>query len=225
MPLKPYQLASPGALTASGGHYTFGPNINLIDSFEDANYSEWTLAYGPSGEYSIVSTGAYDGTYAFHADSSGSGYTALSGDLPNLPVAQGDTYRYWLKCSVGHNSGVKSKHYMGYGVQDSGGTQEYYMRPDFDAGTIRLYKYDSGDTQLAEDPTCNMNADTYYLHELVWGTDDSHTYTVYDAPPESGGTTIGSCSATEGTWTTGGISYEADLASGVTSTADYFHTL
>jgi len=224
MPLDPYDLASPGVWYESGGVYTNASTIQLIDSFEDGNITEWSNMYGPTGEFSAVQSTAYDGSYSLQADAASSGIYTMPGDgLPNLPFGPGETLRVWIRSTLGYSTGTKSKISVSYGIQDV--SNSYYIRYDWDAGQLRIYLYeaDSG-TQLAEDPNPTLAADTYYLLELDWSSGNTHTASLYDAPPESGGSTLASCAATDSTFGSGGISAEADYASG-TAFFDYYHKL
>ncbi|MBE0639102.1 MAG: S8 family serine peptidase [Bacteroidales bacterium] len=89
-------------LTLVSGFYTFetsfSPKIGLIvEDFETGDFSQYAWEFGGNAPWTIVSTGAYEGTYA--AKSGAIGNNASSQISVALEVAANDTIAFYRKVS------------------------------------------------------------------------------------------------------------------------------
>jgi len=192
--------------TKSGGG---GGGPTIVDNFEDNDIAEYT---GDTGSFTTQTGTVFNGSYALEGTTSSGdalGIHSTSG-LDTYP-AQGNTFRVNIyHTTSGDLNGVL------YGHQ--GGDQDYYLlRPHDGTQEFQLYSNVSGTgfTKLASaavDPPLNE----WMEMEVAWGTDDTHDCKLFDAA----GNQIASLSATDGTFTSGGIGFEVNNSEG--GTTGYF---
>jgi hypothetical protein len=202
-----------GGSVTGGGLLTYGSSpasaaTGVIDDFEDSDLSEYSFDRGSSGA-SLVTSPTHSGSYALSLTDVAVEMISRPGgstpDLPNYPSA-GDTFRY----NVYATGGVQYTNYT-YGVQDH--RNRYFVRIDFAGNRFRLYKYADGNTtELVRDDTITVSEDQWYELEVDWVSNGTHTITLLDDTDSQ----VGQLSATDETWTSGGIGYDGYMDDGGT---------
>ena len=203
-------------LSSSGGTVYFdhitketsAPSNLVIDSFEDGGLSEYEFDRGASGA-AVTTDAAYIGSQALEISGTNTELISMYG-LDYYPSA-GDLFSTWVRATGGADL-VN----ITYGVQNH--LNRYYARVAFGGGRIKIYRYEDGSsTLLAKQTGLNLSEDTWYEVEIDWKEDGTHIFTLYD----SSGTQVSQISATDSTWSAGGVGYDAYLANGGTVYLDY----
>lgn len=178
-----------------------------IDDFEDGDLSE----YSNTVDATVQSTTVYEGTYAVEFSGATDAWheiiTSQSG-LPRYPQA-GDTFQYRYRSEI-IDSSTPAKAAQGlfsFGVQGTptGATPDdgYYVIVRPEESDIQLQKIVGGsNTQLAV-TTYSTPAVQWFIIEVDWGEGGSITATLKD----ENGNQIAQISATDSTFTDGGISF------------------
>ena len=179
----------------------------IIDDFEDDDLSEYTFDRGSSGA-SIVDSPTYHGDDVLQISGTDTEMISTSG-LDYYPAA-GDTFRYWVR---GHNGADRIN--LTYGVQDH--QNRYFARVNPAQGHVALYRYENGSGTLLADQGVSLSQDTWYEAEIAWSSTGDHTFTLSDAA----GNQLAQISATDSTWSSGGVGYDAYLSDGGTVYIDY----
>ncbi|MFC4553481.1 MULTISPECIES: hypothetical protein [Halorussus] len=179
----------------------------IIDDFEDDDLSEYTFDKGSSGA-SIVDNPTYHGDDVLQISGTDTEMISTSG-LDYYPAA-GDTFRYWVR---GHNGADRIN--LTYGVQDH--QNRYFARVNPVQGSVALYRYENGSATLLADKGVSLSQDTWYEAEIAWSSTGDHTFTLSDAA----GNQVAQISATDPTWSSGGVGYDAYLSDGGTVYIDY----
>ena len=182
---------------------TQAKSFEIIDDFEDGNLKEYTFDRGESGVSvtdSVVKNGdvglKINGTDTEMISTPGGSY-----ELDYYPEA-GDTFSCWVYATNG-----AGRTNFTYGVQNH--QNRYFIRVNTYQGHFSIYRYETGTGHLLADTGVTLSEDTWYRVEVDWATDGTHTATLYDAD----GIQVTQLSATDSTWTSGGIGYDAYLAS------------
>lgn len=204
-------LAVGGAGFASRGQAasTYLPDIgkSAIESFEDGDLSEYNFATGKSGA-TVVSSPAYDGSKVLELANTHTQMNSTSG-LDDYPK-NGDIFSVWVRAT----NNAASVNFT-YGVQND--HNRYFIRVNFSGGNISLHRYEGGtDTVLASDSAVSPSYDTWYEIKIEW-CECAHSISLRDTQ----GNRVSHISATDTTWTDGGIGFDAFLSSGGTAYFDY----
>ncbi|MFC6734526.1 hypothetical protein [Haladaptatus sp. GCM10025893] len=186
-------------------------NTHIVDDFEDGDLSEYSFNQGASGA-SVVTSPVFSGTKVLEIDGTNTEMISTTG-LYAYP-AVGNTFSYWIRTTDGAEDINLS-----YGVQDH--DNRYYIRVDVVNNDLILSRYEDATTyQLASDSSgYTLSEDSWYEIEVEWRGDGRHIVTLYDDST----TEIARVSATDLTWSSGGIGYDAYLATGGTVYIDYVH--
>ena len=190
-----------------------GDGSNIIDDFEDGNLSEYTHDPSRNGQASLVSSPTIHDNQALAISNEDAELISLPGNGLTTYPSQGDVFVYHLR-----GTGGAARTNFRYGVQDH--KNGYFVRVNLADDRLKLFKYQTGNsTQLAKQTSgFTLDQDTWYKVEVKWGTDGTHTVTLTDMA----GTQLAQVNAPEGTWTSGGVGYDAYLASsGATAYFDY----
>ena len=181
----------------------------VIDSFEDSDFSEYDFDRGSSGA-NIVSDTTYAGSSVLEISGTNTEMISTSG-LDHYPSA-GDVFSCWVRGT----GGPEDVHFT-YGVQDH--DSRYFARIDIANNDLFLFKYHNGDfDQLAEDAHVVLSEETWYNIEVDWRKTGTHIVTLYDC----NGKEVAQITGSDSTWTDGSIGYDAYLeASGGTVYFDY----
>jgi hypothetical protein len=167
----------------------------IVDNFEDNNLNEYTETVN-SGVFQTQSGVVDNGEYALEKSSTSSGSNpeiiSTSG-LDNYPE-QGDTIRYSVRFE---SSSVAFPGFL-FGVQD--GSNYYYVDTDSDSD-IRIRKSTSSGGSILASSTGSFGAGTWHDVVIDWQTDGTITATI------NGNTSV---TATDTTFTTGGIGFRGD---------------
>ena len=185
-----------------------GGEDNLIDSFEDGDISEYTFDPTRENLATVVSSPTRSGSHALELGGTNTELISTP-ELPRYPTA-GDTISYWVR---GTNNADDTN--FSYGVQDH--ENRYFVRVDLANSDLYLFRYQNGGaTQLASNTTgYTLSQDVWYEVEIQWGTDGTHTVTLFD----SSGSQLVQVTGSDATWTSGGIGFDAYLSG---SQAAYF---
>jgi len=182
----------------------------LIDDFEDGNLSEYSFDRGSSGA-SLVSSPTYHGSTALEISETNTELISTSG-LNTYPQA-GDAFRYHVRATDGADD-VN----LTYGVQDH--TNRYLVRIDFADDNLQIWRHEGGTSYVLAEQNSGfaLDEDTWYEVGVEWAEDGTHTVRLFDAQQR---VQLAQVTATDSTWTSGGIGYDAYLGTGGTVYFDY----
>lgn len=173
----------------------------IVDNFEDNDLDEYRFDRGSSGA-SVVTSPTKTGSHALEIAGTSTEMISTSW-LPHYPSV-GSTFSYWVR-----GTGGADDLNLSYGVQDH--TNRYFVRVDIANNDLFLFRYEDGTAyQLAEDAAVSLSQDAWYEVEVEWARDGTHTVTLFD----NSGAQLSQISATDSTWSSGGIGYDAYLSSG-----------
>lgn len=173
----------------------------LIDDFEDGNLSEYSFDRGASGA-SVVTSPAYHGSQALAISGTDTELISTE-DLSHYPSI-GTSFSCWVRATGG-----AEKLNLTYGVQDH--DNRYYANLNFNKNRFSLYRWDNSSTVTLDfnDSGFTVSEDAWYKIKVHWDRDGTHTATLYDAS----GHRLVQAQATDTTWESGGVGYDAYLAS------------
>lgn len=172
----------------------------IIDDFEDGNLSEYTKA--GKGIAEIQSDVVFEGNRAFHAtvptDGSAGGKVHSTSGLDHYP-ARGDTFSVVVKMTTSRTDG-----FVDFGYQDTANRYEMRMRKRA-GGTFELHRLSDGRRTVLANSSQSWGTGWYEI-EFDWSEDGPITITAYEDP---GGarTQVNQISATDTTFTDGGIGF------------------
>jgi hypothetical protein len=207
-------------LSSSGGtvYYDYitldSANLNLgfkqtIDSFEDEDLAEYEIESGNSSGVSVVNSPSLSGKGTLKISDVRREMISTSG-LEHYPTP-GDIFRCWIQGTDGLDN-VN----LTYGVQDH--TNRYHVAINFTDNKIGLYKYENGSTTaLSTDGHLTLREDQWYRVEVDWRPTGTHILTLYT----STGVRLTQLSATDTTWSDGGVGFDAYLDDGGTVYFDH----
>lgn len=202
------KVQAAGGVQAVHDSATVSTSVTIVDDFEDQDITEYA---GDTGNCTVVSSPVQNGSYALEA-STGSDTTVIISSTTGLNAypSQGDTFRVWVRTST-----ANALHAVMFGTQsESASTNRYQTGLNQHQGEFELAKADSnGFTELAA-ATQSYSDDTWYEIEVAWGTDDSITATLYD----SAGSQLNQVSATDATFTSGGVGFLHNPGTGGSTT-------
>lgn len=188
---------NPGAAGVSSSTQTFIAS----DDFEDNSISEYS---GQTSLFTTAGTFAYDGVFGL--DNAGSETSrANTGGMYRLDqtVSQGETFRFLQYVETGSSDEVCTK----FGVQATGVPNNNYAVCVEFVGVDRVSLVKDVIDNDASGSVLATQALTYttgwYEFEVDWGTDDSLFLSVYDAA----GSLVATTSATDSSYTSGGIGF------------------
>lgn len=164
----------------------------IIDDFEDGDISEYS---GNTDLYDVSKTKPHDGTYSLTPNTAYAEIRSSSG-LANYP-SHGDTWEFWIYIFDGFNDYFS----VYFANQSNSNTDDGYdviMQPN-NAVLLRLWEA-GGYTELASD-TSTLPQPEWCKVIVDW--QDTITITVED----SSGTQVAQCSATDTTYSSGGIAF------------------
>lgn len=185
-----------------------GPTVTLVDDFEDGDISEYQY---DTGSFSVQNTVVKEGSLALRIDNGTNQHiSSFPGDgLPYYPEA-GDTFRWWGRTSV-------SEHWILLYFGSQKGTGGPDDRPDgyatflnFANSEFILRKRESNTNYKLASTPFNYSLDTWYDVEIQWGTDGTIVLRLLD----SNGNELASVSATDTTFTSGGITWQTEAQAG-----------
>lgn len=200
---------------ASGESATVTLGETIVDDFEDTDFS----AYGGTGSLSQnTSVTPVNGSGVAEATASGTDYVSLGSTTGlNAYPSQGDTFRCYFQTNE-----LTTDLRFGWGAQSETEFPDCYELRMVQNDEVTLWEA-SSNTTLDSDTSMTFSTGTWYYAEVTWGTDDSMTVTIHQ---ESDDTQIGTVSATDSTFTSGGISLTANATgNGTTTYYDYVHIL
>jgi len=175
--------------------------VDIVDSFEDGDISEYT---GDTGNYSAQTGGAtspQDGSYHLNGTSGTSSFMYSESGLENYPSA-GDTFQFWIYHGNKDDftrtfwavSGDKNTSYSIFLDRRNGGR------------TVALRKDDND--VIASGPN-RANTDSWYRFRIIWGTNGDMTVQMYDSSGNKELEFTGNSSA----YTSGGIGFSSNSPS------------
>jgi hypothetical protein len=173
----------------TGSEGSTGPVV--IDDFEDNGISEYS---GDTGDFSVVSSDTYQGSYSLEPTTDGTLYDIYSeSGLGNYPEP-GDTFRFNLKSQASLNESGSEKFRFEWAVDDSAG-YSYGLEHRQTLGQFALVTEDSGsfDFTATSSQDLSVESDEWLEYEITWG-EDTITATLID----SDGNALGSLSMDRG---------------------------
>lgn len=186
-----------------------GKRETIIDDFEDGGLTEYRY---DTGSFSIQNTVVKEGSLALRVDSGANEHiSSFPGDgLPYYPEA-GDTFRWWGRTSVGQYWML-----LYFGCQKGTGGVE--NRPDgyaaflhFKNGELILRKREAGTNYKSASAPFSFSVDVWYGVEVEWGADGTIVIRLLD----TAGNVLASASATDTTFTSGGITWQSEAQKGI----------
>lgn len=125
--------------------------------------------------------------------------------LPNYPV-QGDQFRCWFRTDSAQSGADADVVALVFGLQNSGDVVSDRYRVGYQGSeNFRLGKQQGGSfSTLAETPL-TLSSNTWYEFDVVWETDGTITAKVFDTSGSE--VTSGGISATDTSFTSGGVGY------------------
>lgn len=169
-----------------------------VETFEDGDIAEYG---GDTGYFSVNSIFDPEGTYGLegHIDGAGNTRRIQAGEKS---VSDGNTYK------VDIQTGGDSRHYqyIMFGAPDDTTFTGYLLSVEPANSKIAIFRLDSGSaTLLNRNNSVSISASTQYTIRFVWGSSGSLTFELYD----SSGNKIGSTSATDSNYSSGGIGFRS----------------
>ena len=181
---------------------------SVVDNFEtqpDGPYETDTDGLeefwnGPLNNYSRAENGAVDGSFAVSLDNDADdGIYSLSG-LPRYPE-KGDTFSTLIRdngdTDVGFAWGL---------LEDNGNIVGYCTEFREDDNAVRLGRvtdWENSDYTQLTSFSASISSGTWYEFEVDWKNDDTHEVTVYELDNGDRGSSIGSDSFNDDTYTEG----------------------
>jgi hypothetical protein len=179
----------------------------VIDGFEDGDISEYS-GY-TSGSTAQIGT-VKNGSYALEINDSGSKSVLHSTSGLNYYPSQGDAWRYWVQAGSGGNHC-----HMGFGYQSSGNSYDV----DTMVGSGKIVLNVDGNSLASS--SVSLSRVNWYEVKIDWGSDGEISADLYD----SSGSYLTGISATDTTYTSGGIYWAANSFNGSNHYFDYARTV
>jgi hypothetical protein len=184
------------AFIKTTGSQTTGTDrsTGIVDDFEDNNLSEYSSIEGNTATQSNV---VHDDTYAIRTEETSDvtrGHAGSMSGLSRYPQA-GDTFQYWVRTEQGNTAR------MGFGLQEDTKDNGYEIL--FNDSKIDIRRFDNGSGTVISETKVSTSAATWYQHVVEWEESGNITATLYD----ESGSELASTSATDTTYSDGGISF------------------
>ncbi|MCX6345190.1 MAG: putative Ig domain-containing protein, partial [Armatimonadetes bacterium] len=161
----------------------------IIDDFEDGSLSEYTIL---GGTHDVIGAAAHDGNFGLSSSSSAWIYRAD----PGAVLSQGDTVSYWVL--LGSSAG---RAYCGFGAS-ANGTYSAVAAPNTSTFKIQINQsYNYADLASASQSWVDNH---WYRIEVQWDTGGLITARLFDS---DGASLLNTISATNNTYTSGGIAF------------------
>lgn len=181
---------------------------SVVDSYEDQDISEY---FGDTSEYSVVNSPVFDGSYALQASGIDSDHDIWStSGLDVYPEAG-----YPWQTSVLLDSGEDGNAKVRFGVQDTDNFYQIFL--DNYAGSIELSKIEFGTGSSLASASTNPPPNVWLRLDVDWQADGTINVSIVNT---SDGTVVETLSATDTTFTSGGISVGSFFDANV---FDYFY--
>lgn len=183
----------------------------IIDDFNDGDLSEYTT----TNTASITTSPTYEGSHALQINNAAAqeDFAHSTSGLNAYPSA-GDTFefRFWMTDNTDDNVDFY------WAASSTFADDGYKVRFRSYQNDLQLQRMDNGSsTLLSSQSSISWRQGEWHRVVIDWGSGGSITVTAYDA----GGTQLGQVSATDGNYTSGGISWGVSTGSGNSSTMYY----
>lgn len=165
--------------------------VTVIDDFEDGDIAEYS---GDTADFNVQTTTIKKGAYALESSGLDSSIYSTAG-LGAYP-SQGDTFR----CYIYPNQAGAGVGEIWFATTDSNNT--YFAAMNNGTSNFQIGKRDAGSKTNFASQSYNWNSE-WYEFEIEWLSDGTINATAYD----SAGTQVASLSATDATFTGGGIGF------------------
>lgn len=175
-----------------------GSANTIVDNFEDNDISEYS---GDTGAYSIDSTIVKEGSYSLYGESGGNEKRIYSTSGLDNYIEAGDNWTYYQYASTSVNSAFV------FGFQDT--DHYYFLNCSTQDDKFLLKRKDDTNEVLAVEYT-SVPSGEWMKVEFEWKTDGTINIFIYD----NANNQLGSLSANDSTWSSGGIGYSVNTASG-----------
>jgi len=185
-----------GAADGALGYVVGGTSSATIESFDDGNITEYTGVFG-APVATVTAAAAHDGAFGLQT-STGTSDWFYRNDAA-VQLAQGDTISVWVRPTAG----VTGRAYFGFGAS-AAGTYSLVVGPNTSQLLLQLNS-GFGFTTLASVSQTYTN-NTWYRLEVAWGTGGVITGRLFAS---DGTTLLNTVTATDTTFTSGGIAFRA----------------
>jgi len=173
-----------------------------VDNFEEILYEEegnglTDLYAGDTGSFSRQQTTVFEGNYALQSHDSDASVAITSTSGLNAYPSKGDSFRWRIYAS---DNEVNTSSFV-WGVPSESGALSlsgYIATLEPINGKFRIRRFDNGGIDTLTSSFDSPPVGEWLEYQVDWGTDDTHTVTVYD----ESGTQITSLSATDATYDT-----------------------
>lgn len=190
--------------------YSGGPT--LIDSIEDGDMAEYTMY---ATNFAASTAKAVDGSYSARVELDASNPRAYSTSGLNAYPVAGDTFRWHTQSEAIGSSNLGFE----FGLQNAadGSSDRYSARFRGRSGDMALIKVSGGSATTLASAAQSYTSNIWYEGEVAWGTDGTITFTAFDDT----GAQINQISATDTTFTSGGIGWVASSGTNDSTTYTY----
>lgn len=192
---------NPSAISSASSAATF----IAADDFEDGSLSEYS---GDTGDFTIDGTYAYGSTNGLDATSNESGRTENGGMYRlDQTISQNQTIRYKQHLTI--SAGVTDETCTKFAVQSTGApASNYAVCVDLNGADqivlVRDARYDAAASPAVSLDSASISTVTgWHTFEIDWADDDSISVTMTN----ESGSTIGTLSATDSNYSTGGYGF------------------
>ena len=179
----------PSSWDPDGGDQEGGAGV--VDDFEDGNVSEYV---GNTGNYEVNGEAPVaKGSYSLKNTGGDEAIIGSFAGLPRYPAA-GDTFAAKVASTdTAHNVGLL------FGMQDM---SNFYFTRWSGGEKLQIWRVENGEyNELASSQAFSLDRGTVYDYVVDWGADGSIAVELR----ETGGSVLGSVSASDTTWSEGGI--------------------
>lgn len=199
--------------TANGTHQTTGviSSGTVLLDFNDGNIDS---ASGDTADFQTVTLPVWEGSHALEGAVDNNVDSAIV--WGGITVASGTELRDYVQ-AVEPDSAASTS--LLFGVGDETSPRQDCYRADFrlNSSSIRLSKFENGSfTDLGTD-SVSVSAETFYNRRVEWGSDGSITFRLLD----TGGTELGSVSATDSAFSSGHVGYLVNSTGGDPTTGRF----
>lgn len=176
--------------------YNFTSKTLVMADFETGDFSNWDNV--PSS-WSIETSTVYEGNYAFYKEAGNGPASSATYGGPVQTPSQGDTFR-WHHYHGGNSNGASQ---IQFGFQDW--NNRYQASFNINDDVMKLQKVEGGSGSTMTSSSLSGSSGNWYINEVEWQEDGTIIYTVYDSNENQ----LNQISATDNTFTSGGIALEA----------------
>jgi len=197
---------------------------NVIPDSDIAQFEDGSLHpsfSGDTGDYQVTSTSpTLTGTYSLKATVENAGPITSESGLDRYPQTDQRFACYVYIDTLNPNSGLPT---VAWGTQDTSNFYEFGYVPSNDQLFLSIVQNGSF-TELSSRPSVAVSSNTWYDLEIEWLSDGSITGRIFDVDQSTGdrsGAALQSISASDSTWSSGGLGFNNQSGSGFPTYDNY----